>query len=76
MDLNLFTSSELNFITDEAVLFFKILNVEKHNRHRICLNHFDQVGRSATNDFPGRPAPLLLSTSTALIVFWMPGRIR
>ena len=36
--------SELNFITDEAVLLFKILNIEKHNGLWIGLNHFDRVG--------------------------------
>ena len=36
--------SELNFITDEAILLFKILNIEKHSGDRIGLNHFDRVG--------------------------------
>ena len=56
--------SELNFITDEAVLLFKILNIEKHNGLRIGLNHFDRVGGQQPMTFL-EDLPAAGSTSSA-----------
>jgi len=53
---------EADLISDEAVLFIKMLNVEKQGSARIHLNHFDRVGNhnpiGFLEDLPSVPFPV------------------
>ena len=46
-----FNSSVVDLINNEAVLLLKVLNLEKHGRERVRLNHFNRVRGRAPVEF-------------------------